>query len=157
MRTTVRNATPQDIPRLIAIENATQMAPWTEEIFKRSLAVGYDCWVIEEEERVIGFIMMSSVVGESHILNVCIDPAYQRQGYGQKLVNYAIAQADRKKMSMIYLEVRRSNKPAIALYDKLGFVQISERKNYYPLDDKREDALIFALELGLMRQSPTNI
>lgn len=146
----MRKATHQDIPRLIAIENATQMAPWTEGIFKRCLTIGYDCWVVEEQERVIGFIMMSSVLaGEGHILNICVDPAYQRQGYGEKLVSYAISQAEKKKMSMVYLEVRRSNQPAIALYDKLGFVQISERKNYYPLGDKREDALIFALELGI--------
>ncbi len=146
----MRKATHQDISQLIAIEEATQAAPWTEGIFRRSLAIGYDCWVIEEQQRVVGFIMMSSVPGDdAHILNVCVDPVYQRQGFGQKLLRQAISEAEQKKKNMVYLEVRRSNKSAIALYDKLGFVQISERKNYYPLKDKREDALVFALELGV--------
>lgn len=148
----MRKALETDIPRLVAIEEATQLAPWTTDIFLRCLRAGYDCWVIEENRQVVAFVMMSSVLtGESHILNLCVDTPYQRRGYGRELLSYALSQAEYKGMSMAYLEVRRSNQKAITLYDKMGFVQIGERKKYYPTQDGRqyEDALVLAKELGV--------
>ena len=146
----MRKAVESDIPTLIAIETATQVAPWTEEIFQQCFKAGYDCWVIDKDNQVIAFIMMSSVLtGESHILDVCVDPHYQRRGYGRELLGYAISQAKYKGMAMIYLEVRRSNDKAIRLYHQMEFVQIGERKNYYPTTTGREDALVFAKDLSV--------
>lgn len=146
----MRNVTEADLPQLLVIEHLTQTAPWTEDIFKRCMEVGYDCWCIEEDEAIIGFIMMSSTLtGEAHILNLCVTPAYQRKGYGKILLAYAIAQAKQKGMGIIYLEVRRGNYPAIELYHKMGFMQIADRKNYYPTSTGREDALVFAKDLGI--------
>ncbi len=147
----MRKITEADMPRLLQIEQLTQEAPWSEEVFMRCLTVGYDCWGVDENNQLIGFIMMSSVLtGESHILNLCVTPEYQHQGYGRKLLAYALAEAKKKGMGIIYLEVRRSNRHAIALYDKMGFIQISERKNYYPAaTGKKEDALVFAKDLGV--------
>lgn len=146
----MRKATESDIPRLFEIEVATQIAPWSEEVFQRCFQMHYDCWVIEEENNIIGFIMMSSTpTKESHILNLCVDPAWQRKGYGKTLLNYALLQAKSTGIGIAYLEVRRSNYHAIMLYHKAGFVQISERKNYYPTPKGREDALVFAKDLGV--------
>ena len=136
--------------RLIAIELAAQIAPWSEEIFQRCFKMEYDCWVIEENNQVIAFVIMSSAITkESHILNLCVDPLYQRKGHGEALLKYAISQAKSDGMGIAYLEVRRSNYHAILLYHKLGFIQIGERKDYYPAKNGREDALIFAKDLGV--------
>src|SRR5262245_57191546 len=106
----LRRATLQDIPRLVAIEQLTQLSPWSEDIFERSFQLRYDCWVMEVDNQVIAFLMMSSAMtGESHILNVCVDPDYQRQGHGQALLHYAISHAKRHQIDIVYLEVRRSN------------------------------------------------
>lgn len=146
----MRKATELDIPTLLAIEFATQIAPWSEDIFHRCFKMKYDCWVVEEDEQVIAFLIMSSsTTKESHILNVCVNPVYQRKGHGQALLMYAISQAKSHGMGIVYLEVRRSNLNAIKLYYKLGFVQIGERKNYYPAENEREDALIFAKDLNV--------
>ncbi len=146
----LKKLTETDIPEMLVIEGMTQMAPWSEDIFKRCLTVGYDCWGMEENNKLIAFIMMSSMLtGESHILNLCVAPDYQRKGYGSELLNYALSQAKQKGMSIIYLEVRRSNRNAIKLYDKMGFIQIGERKNYYPAAKNKEDALIFAKDLNV--------
>lgn len=146
---TVRKATEIDLPRLLDIEVATQIAPWSEDVFQRCFKMGYDCWVLEEDNVVMGFIVMSSAsTKESHILNLCVDPLYQRKGYGETLLKYAMFQAKSRGMGIAYLEVRRSNYHAIKLYHKLGFVQIGDRKNYYPANNGREDALIFAKDLG---------
>lgn len=140
----MRKATLDDLPQLVALEQATQAAPWTEDIFKRCLAIHYDCWVMDFQEKILGFVILSTTLTrEGHILNLCVDPAYQGQGFGRKMLAYAMSQARQKGIDMVYLEVRRSNTRAISLYDKMNFIQIGERKNYYP----GEDALVFALDL----------
>jgi ribosomal-protein-alanine N-acetyltransferase len=149
----MRKVTPADLPRLLVIEFLTQKAPWSEEIFLRCLNHGgYDCWGVDADNLLVGFIMLSSSSeGESHILNLCIDPAYQHQGYGRGLLEHALTHAREKGMGISYLEVRKSNRRAITLYEKTGFIQIGERKGYYPGEKNREDALVFAMDLVFPR------
>ncbi|EKD53860.1 MAG: ribosomal-protein-alanine acetyltransferase [uncultured bacterium] len=140
----IRKATDFDIPALIMIEQATQAAPWSEDVFKRCLTAGYDCWILEEKPHtLIGFIMLSmGSIHEAHILNLGIDPAFQGKGWGRCLLEHVLMDAKQQGIRMIYLEVRRSNQRAIHLYQQMGFVQVGERKNYYPAGLEREDALV---------------
>src|SRR6478736_5515211 len=99
----VRNITEKDVPRLVAIEQMTQAAPWSEEIFKRCLTLGYDCWGIDRDDQLIAFIMMSSnVTGEHHILNLCVVPEHQRKGLGRELLIYALTQAKKNNAGIVY-------------------------------------------------------
>ncbi len=143
----LRNLNELDFAQLIAIEQLTQNAPWSRETFERCWQAGYQGWVIEFDQNVVGFIIVTMHVGESHILNLGVHPNYQRKGFGRKLLSHAINMARGKEVVITYLEVRRSNKSAIALYQQLGFVQIGERKDYYPTQNGREDALVFAKDL----------
>ena len=145
----LRLYSPIDLPMLLRIENAVHETPWTEETFTICLNAGCAGWVIELNAKIIGFIICGMQTGECHILNLCVDTPYQHQGWGRKLLTIALQIATQAKMGIAYLEVRRSNKKAIALYQKFNFKQIGERKNYYPSTDinKAEDALIFAKSL----------
>ena len=134
-----------DLPDLVKIESSTQLAPWSQDIFERCFDAGSSSWVVELEGRVIGFIVILFQLGEAHVLNLCIDPVFQHQGWGFKLLTFALADIKQAGAALVYLEVRRSNHPAIGLYKKLGFKQIGERKEYYTLP-KPEDALVFALD-----------
>ncbi len=136
-----------DLPRLLEIENEVQLSPWPPEVFKQTLARDNTCWVIEKDQQVAAFIIISAITGEIHILNLCVSRADQRSGYGQQLLRYVLQQAVQEKCLFAYLEVRRSNQAAIALYEKMDFVQIGERRGYYPAVNGREDALIFAKDL----------
>jgi ribosomal-protein-alanine N-acetyltransferase len=138
-----------DISTLLHIEELTQAVPWTEETFSHCMKAGYVGWVIELEGRVVGFIIVSMHTGESHILNLGVHPEYQRRGFGRELLEQALSVAKAKEVGIAYLEVRRSNAKAIALYEKAGFVQVGERKSYYPGPLGREDALIFAKDLAV--------
>lgn len=140
----LRSLTDDDIPVLTTIEMATQPAPWSEDIFKKCMFLGSDAWVIEVEQRVVGFIILLAKAGEGHILNLGVDPAYQRRGFGQQLLSKVMAVAEEEALSVLFLEVRLSNHNAIALYQKLGFKEIGVRKNYYSSAGGREDALVFA-------------
>lgn len=135
---------PNDIPAMYQIEELVQGIPWALDIFHTCFRAGYTSWGIEIENKLIGFVMVGLQGDECHILNIGVHPQYQRQGWGMKLLEWALKEAKNKKMGMAYLEVRRSNQRAIALYEKAGFSQIGERKDYYPAFEGREDALIFA-------------
>lgn len=130
-----------DLNQVHAIENQVQTHPWKRQQFAESLA-SYQCSVIEHEQKVVGFCILQPVVDEANLLLMAIDPQYQGQGLGFKLLAHAIQQLKNEPVQ-IFLEVRESNHPAIALYEKSGFHQIDLRKNYYPCEDGgREHAVI---------------
>jgi [ribosomal protein S18]-alanine N-acetyltransferase len=141
-----------DMEQLIAIEKAVQIAPWSEHSFAMCMSAGYLGWVIEKEQTILGFIIASLHHTEYHILNLCINFPYQRQGFGQLLLNHALSHAQAAGAAFTYLEVRQSNSRAINLYQKLGFSAIGERKDYYPTVNGREDALILALVMPKLDQ-----
>ena len=78
-------------------------------------------------------------------MNVAVAPAFRRQGIGEGLMIALVDALRDKGMESLTLEVRASNSPAIALYDRLGFTEVGRRPNYYT--DPREDALIMRKEL----------
>ncbi len=141
---TVRPLNRNDLPRLLIIENSVHIVPWARETFLACFQGGCHGFVVCAEELVVGFILTSVRAGECHILNLCVDRLYQRQGHARALLRYAEDEAKQLGAEAIHLEVRRSNSRAITLYQKLGYLQIGERKDYYPTLAGKEDALLFA-------------
>ena len=139
----------RDLKAVAAIEASAYRFPWSLNIFKNCLKVGYSCWVAEMYGEIIGYGILSIGVGEAHVMNLCIAPDKQGQGHGRKLLEHLITVAEREGVEMMFLEVRPSNESAIRLYHRLGFNEVGRRKDYYPATDgKREDALILARSLG---------
>lgn len=145
---TLRAMSPQDIAAIMAIEHQCYPFPWTPGIFRDCMRVGYRCVVLEHEERIIGYGVLSAAAGESHILNLSIHPQAQRRGYGRALLDRLIADARTLGADMISLEVRPSNTIARHLYQRAGFNEVGRRRHYYPAAQGREDALILARALG---------
>lgn len=143
----IRPMRDEDLVAVIAIELQVYAFPWTLGIFRDCLRVGYCCWVITLSERVIGYGVTSVAVDECHLLNVCIHPDWQGQGLGQKLVRRLLNLARQHGAETAFLEVRQSNDSACALYRRLGFVEVGRRRDYYPTQGGREDALVLSLML----------
>lgn len=143
----IRYMTHADLPAILIIEDKNYLFPWTEDVFHDCLKARYDCWVCEEEGNVLAYCIVSMAAGEAHILNLCVTPEEQGQGIGRKMLEHVIDQA-RNAVETIFLEVRPSNAVALALYKKLGFVEIGVRKGYYPSLTGREDALMLALGIA---------
>lgn len=137
----------EDLNEIIAIETLAYQYPWTIGIFKDCLRVGYTCLVLESGDGIIGYGVMSCGAGEAHILNICVVPEQQCQGLGKLIVEYLIERAHKFHADIILLEVRPSNRAALAVYHNLGFNEVGSRYNYYPADNGREDALILAMDL----------
>jgi ribosomal-protein-alanine N-acetyltransferase len=144
----VRPMLEEDLRQVFALEEQAYPFPWTMGIFRDCLRVGYCCWVLTMDDQVIGYGVMSVVIDEAHILNICIDPQWQRQGLGEKLLRRLLKVASQHGADMVFLEVRVGNGAALRLYDKVGFIEVGQRKGYYPdFNQSREDALVLSLEL----------
>ncbi|HFD81329.1 MAG TPA: ribosomal-protein-alanine N-acetyltransferase [Gammaproteobacteria bacterium] len=136
-----------DLDAVMEIERRAYEYPWTPGIFRDCLRVGYCCWCCEGGEGIQGYGVMSVAAGESHILNLTVDPGLQRRGIGSRLMRHFMQLARRHGADTVMLEVRPSNRAAIALYQKLGFNEMGVRRNYYPAAEGREDALLLGKNL----------
>ena len=146
------NLRPMDVASLsqvVDIERRAYAFPWTEGIFRDCLNVGYSAWVVASPaDEVLAYAVMSMAVGEAHVLNLCVEPAYHQQGLGRFLLTHLQQLARSAGMDIMLLEVRKSNAAAIALYQGMGFHKLGVRKAYYPARDGSEDALLLGYTLG---------
>ena len=139
-----------DLPSVAALERESYVFPWNDQIFADCLRVGYHCVVVETSEGVSGYGVLSMGAGEAHVLNLCISEPCRRRGIGQGLLVALLAHARDRGVRDAFLEVRRTNRAAIALYHRLGFECVGTRRGYYQAREGREDALVYRLELGTL-------
>ena len=136
-----------DLEPVHQIETESYEFPWTLGILSDCLRVGYHCFVYEVAGEIRGYAIISSVLDEAHLLNICIASEYQHQGYGRAFLAWIMEFVRLHGARTMYLEVRVSNQAAISLYQKMGFNEIGIRKDYYPALTGKEDAQLFACEL----------
>ncbi len=128
------------------LEKLCFSAPWSERAIASELQNEYSLWLVEEREGVaVAYAGSQSCPPEADVMNIAVAPDYRRQGIGEGLMAALMDALRARGMESLTLEVRASNSPAIALYDRLGFAEVGRRPNYYT--DPREDALIMRKEL----------
>ena len=119
--------------------------PWSINSITYELTNPLSLWLVAVDgDTVAGYVGSQSVLGESDMMNLAVSPKYRRGGLGELLVNTLVARLCEKGNHCLTLEVRASNDPAIALYEKLGFAEVGRRPNYYR--NPKEDALILRKE-----------
>ena len=136
------------LPLVMDVEKRAYEFPWTEGIFTDCLKVGYSAWVVQSPAGdVLAYSVMSMAVGEAHLLNLCVAPEYQGQGLARFLLTHLLSIARAAHMTQMLLEGRKSNKPALGLYESVGFEKLGLRKGYYPAHGGREDAWVLGLQI----------
>lgn len=138
----------EDLPEILAIEEAAHPYPWSEAVFEDCLRAGYRLDGAFVEGVLIGYSVVMTVLDEWHLLNLCVDPAHQRRGVGRFLLERLLDSAAAMDASCLLLEVRAGNRTAIALYERAGFADIGHRKAYYPAPSGREDARVMRRPLS---------
>jgi ribosomal-protein-alanine N-acetyltransferase len=98
----------------------------------------------DDAGRAIGIIVAWVVADEVHVLDIAVHEKRRREGIARALLDDLTGDARARGARHVYLEVRRSNVPAIHLYSGAGFIEHNVRKAYYP---DGEDALEMALSL----------
>ena len=133
------------IAQVAALEKECFSAPWSESSIRSELTNPLSLWLVAvEEDCVLGYIGSQSVMDEADMMNVAVTAEHRRRRVAQRLVQALVAALNDKGIRSLTLEVRASNEPAKALYDRLGFHQVGRRPNYYR--NPREDALILRKE-----------
>jgi ribosomal-protein-alanine N-acetyltransferase len=144
----IRTMNYTDLKSVFTVEKKAYPHPWTLGIFRDCLRIGYNAWVMTLDKDIIGYGIVMLSPGEAHILNICIEPVYQKKGLGRYLLRHILNKSNQTDVDMVLLEVRRSNTAAQQLYKAEGFHELGVRKAYYPADDGREDAIILAKYLA---------
>lgn len=142
-----RRLTAGEAAAMQALEAACFSLPWSEEqcraAFSQQAFVAYG---LEEAGVLQGYISLYQAADELEVLNLAVLPVARRQGLGERLLRTALQEAEKTGINRALLEVRTGNAPAIALYEKCGFVRVGKRPRYYA--DTGEDALIYQCDLA---------
>lgn len=136
-----------DLDSVYAIETSVHISPWSKDIIRDCILVGYDCRVVEYKKeqvtKIIGYIISRYHNKSYHILNFCIDKSMQSQGIGKQFLRTVLESLpSNKNLDYAILEVRPSNVVALKLYAGIGFEPIDSKKDYYKDSNSKEDAVV---------------
>jgi ribosomal-protein-alanine N-acetyltransferase len=136
----IRRLTYSDLPQVIAIERRAFPTPWSLAMFVLELSkAGGVCLAATRDGELVGYLVCSRYDTVWHVMNVSVEPRQRRMGVATALLLELLERIDGSD-ARLTLEVRRSNTPAIALYERFGFRSAGVRRRYY--QDNGEDALI---------------
>ncbi len=140
----IRKMAEADLPEVCEIEKENFSEPWTEEDFRNAVKDKNNIYLTAViNERIAGYCGCWGIAGEGDIFNVAVKKEFRRQSIAFLLLGELKKEAAARGITSLTLEVRISNEPAIALYQKLGFVHSGIRKDFY--SKPREDAVIMWL------------
>lgn len=127
---------------VVRIENHTYPFPWSRQNFIDSMAAGYTCTLLRSDELLAGYVVLMNAVDDLHILNITVEASQRGRGLSKRLLSHAEGIARDAGCTALLLEVRPSNAHARSVYEHLGFVRIGVRRDYYPAERGREDAVV---------------
>lgn len=132
--------------RVLTIETRVYPRPWSASLFLSELAQRStrSYIVARNEGEVVGYAGMMFTGLEAHITNIAVDPSFHGRKVGSKLLLTLVTEAIARGAETVSLEVRVSNIPAQAMYEKFGFEVVGTRKGYYI--ETKEDAFIMVAE-----------
>ena len=137
------------------VEHSAYRHPWTMGNFNDSLNSGYMAQLltagVAPSATLLGYFVAMKGVDETHLLNLTVAPAHQRQGWARVMLDALALWSRGQNAQWLWLEVRASNNHAKAVYQHCGFREVGLRKGYYPaggsLLSPREDAIVMSLKL----------
>ena len=137
----IRKMQEEDAEAVAIIEKENFSRPWTEEGLQGAIKkenTYYLCAFVDEV--LVGYIGMWIAVDEGEITNVSVKKEYQGQKIGGRLMEELLQKGEEEGVTAYFLEVRSSNRAAIALYSRFGFKQVGVRKKFY--EDPVEDGIV---------------
>ncbi len=123
-----------DLPQIMHIEKQIYPNPWPIKLMQDCMNEGYQCIkgnFKDQADEVVCYALMMIGYRESNLLNISVNPKFQRQSIATQLMEQLLLISRINHAQQIWLEVRESNQAAIKLYEKFNFIKVGLRKNYY--------------------------
>ncbi|MDP8225438.1 MAG: ribosomal protein S18-alanine N-acetyltransferase [Candidatus Lernaella stagnicola] len=140
-------AMPDDLEAIAHIDAEAFLTPWHIDSFHDALSRSYALFfAVRNGGELIGYSLAWLVADELHILKFAIDKSFRSCGLGRELLEATLRRAKAKDASIAWLEVRPSNREALAMYTRAGFKVAYRRRRYY--SDTGEDAIILVFSLS---------
>lgn len=151
-----RPLTPDDLDAMLALEQAAHAHPWSRNVLAGSFGTRYftgSLWLPQQQtateagQGLLGYFIADGILDESTLMNICVAPEQQGQGFGRQLLTHYLHLCERQNITQSWLEVRASNMAAQALYQACGYQESGRRRHYYQSVAGAEDAVLMALLL----------
>ena len=141
----IRSGDLSDIKYIMALEQGSIVHPWDSKAIE-SLIVDPNkkCLVADLHGEVVGYVGAETVLDECNIGNIVTHKGYRGRGFASVMMEILLSGLKNKGINKIFLEVEHDNEPAIALYEKFGFVRYGLRRDYY---GQGKDAVLMSLDL----------
>ncbi len=141
----IRKATLSDVLAIATLEKQTFPEPLSESFIYDEIALNPFAYYIvyEENHEIIGYMGLRAVDEHAEVMNFAVSEPHRNMGVGSAILEHALTHLKQIKVSLLTLEVRRSNQGAQALYEKFGFKKSHIRKEYYI----NEDAIVYVKEV----------
>ncbi len=131
----LRKATKEDLLTVLEIESGIQAAPWDGSHFQAELEKPYSHFLVltddETDSKILGYLIFWILDDRCEVLNLGVPLEQRGLGFAQLMLKKMIDLAVRAGTKKAVLEVRKSNLPAILLYQKIGFGIAQIRKGFY--------------------------
>ena len=141
----------EDVEQVYAIDVLSFSLPWSERSYRYEVGENENSrtWVAEAVDeqghrQVVGMTVIWVILDEAHVANLAVHPAFRHRSIGRKLLARGLLDAVESGTTQSFLEVRRGNESAQALYHQFGYVVVGVRVGYY--SDTHEDALLMTLD-----------
>lgn len=142
----IRPAGMDDVPFLFTIAKDNLGEGYSKEGFVSSLKNEHTLvLILEKDSEPFGYCVFAFAADEAELTQIAVKHELRGHGAGRKLLNHGILALREKGVNTLYLEVRESNAPAIAMYDSFGMVNVGKRPRFY--NNPVEDALILRLDI----------
>lgn len=155
----MRPATLDDLDAVMELERAAFRGDaWSEATMRADISSAHTWYVVVEEDgRLLGYAGLRAPAGskDADIQTIALAEDARGRGLGRALFRALLAEAARRRVREVFLDVRADNATAQSLYSSEGFEPIGRRPNYYP--GEGVDAIVMKLELARWPGAPSSV
>lgn len=142
----IQRMSKEDVDQVARLEKICFSDPWSKETFMEELQLKLAIPLVAKlKGKVVAYTCLWHLEDQLEVANFAVSPDRRRKGIGERLIRKILLEAKERGCKSIVLSVRESNKAAINLYTKFGFVEAGRRKKYYRLPTEDASTMLKTL------------